>query len=150
MAAFVGESDMTVDHIDENKKNNNINNLRYATLRQNTGYYREKRRTDGLPVGIGKRGDRYFPRVSHNGNEIWLGTFLTIEEAVESRRKALAMIDNGVIPANSRIAKGAVYLEKISGMYRFQWTEDGKRKSKRFKTEPEALAAQKEYNEKFI
>tara|TARA_R100000951_G_C2648150_1_gene183322 strand:+ start:94 stop:450 length:357 start_codon:yes stop_codon:yes gene_type:complete len=38
------ESKTDVDHIDENKCNNNIKNLRWATRGENVNYYWEKRR----------------------------------------------------------------------------------------------------------
>lgn len=35
MEAFKGESDLTVDHKDRNKKNNNLSNLEYVTFNEN-------------------------------------------------------------------------------------------------------------------
>ena len=36
MEAFNGKSDLTVDHIDGNKENNNLSNLEYVTQAENT------------------------------------------------------------------------------------------------------------------
>ena len=36
MEAFKGKSDLTVDHIDGNKLNNNLSNLEYVTAQENT------------------------------------------------------------------------------------------------------------------
>lgn len=49
MEAFKGKSDLTVDHIDGNKLNNNLSNLEYVTAQENTkrawdnGVYDKKR-----------------------------------------------------------------------------------------------------------
>ena len=148
MAAFVGESNMTVDHIDENKKNNRLENLRYATVRQNTTYYHEKRKNDGLPVGIGMKGKRFQPRVSMDGDEIWLGSFGTKEEAVAARDAALEMIDRGIRPENAKAKKGSVYEKKAEECFIFARQENGKRKLNRYKTKELAEAAQEEFNKK--
>ena len=43
MEAFHGKSDLTVDHIDGNKENNNLNNLEYVTRAENTKRFYDKK-----------------------------------------------------------------------------------------------------------
>ena len=43
MEAFHGKSDLTVDHIDGNKENNNLNNLEYVTQAENIKRFHDKK-----------------------------------------------------------------------------------------------------------
>ena len=43
MEAFHGKSDLTVDHIDGNKENNNLNNLEYVTQTENAKRFHDKK-----------------------------------------------------------------------------------------------------------
>ena len=43
MEAFHGKSDLTVDHIDGNKENNNLNNLEYVTQAENVKRFHDKK-----------------------------------------------------------------------------------------------------------
>ena len=43
MEAFHGKSDLTVDHIDGNKENNNLNNLEYVTQIENAKRFHDKK-----------------------------------------------------------------------------------------------------------
>ena len=79
-----------VDHIDRNKLNNHVNNLRFATDSEN-GMNRSKpsNNTSGT-IGVSFRKDRNKWRavIKQNGNKIHLGSFETKEEAIEARSKA--------------------------------------------------------------
>ena len=75
------------DHIDRNKMNNRRSNLRAVTHQVN-GRNRSLQcsNTTGH-VGVYKfRGDRWQTQITADGQQHHLGTFDTIEEAVEARR----------------------------------------------------------------
>lgn len=69
---------MEIDHIDGNKGNNRIENLRLATPAQNTA----NRESYGkYPKGVKAQGDKFQARIGYAGKRYHLGTFNTIEEA---------------------------------------------------------------------
>ena len=77
-----------IDHIDGNKINNNIENLREATNQQilfNTGP--SKNNKLGIK-GVSKNGNKYVARIEINGKSKYLGMFNTIEEARLAREEA--------------------------------------------------------------
>ncbi len=83
-----------VDHIDNNKANNKIENLRAATQQQNS--CNEKLRvtnTSGVKgVYFNKRKQRWHARISQYYKEIHIGYFKTLEEAekaIKEKRKEL-------------------------------------------------------------
>ncbi len=95
-AAFFGYqwkgNSLVVDHIDSNKLNNHIDNLRVVTIRENSS--KEKTFKSGLPVGVNffKRDKKYQSRIYINRKHIHLGLFNTIEEASYAYQQKLKTI----------------------------------------------------------
>ena len=72
-----------IDHIDENKANNNIKNLRWATRKDN-GYNRGKNinnKSGFKGVCFHKPSNKYIAQININGKTKHLGLFKTAEEA---------------------------------------------------------------------
>ncbi len=70
-----------IDHIDGNRLNNRIANLREATTSQNHGNMaRPTKNTSGYK-GVRQRGKRFYASIKHNRKMLYIGTFATAEEA---------------------------------------------------------------------
>jgi hypothetical protein len=80
-----------VDHIDNNPKNNNINNLRWATTSENsTNKVKLSNNTSGVTgVCWHKRDNKWYAYIKINNKLKHLGYFNTIEEAKEARIEAV-------------------------------------------------------------
>ena len=77
-----------IDHIDGNKINNNIKNLRESTRQQN-GFNRGPQKNNKLGIkGVRKYKNKYRAAIRINGKEKHLGMFFTIEEARLAREEA--------------------------------------------------------------
>ena len=77
-----------IDHIDGNRTNNNMENLREATKQQN-GFNRGPSKNNKLGIkGVRKLGNKYTAAITINGKEKHLGMFFTIEEARLAREEA--------------------------------------------------------------
>ena len=75
------EPDGMLDHIDLNKSNNRINNLRIATIAQNQANTKARNTNRTGVKGVSLRSYGYIARFRFNKKEIHLGTYKTIEEA---------------------------------------------------------------------
>lgn len=85
-----------VDHIDTNRSNNKIDNLRAATQQQNScnGKLKTSNTSGVKGVYFNKRKQRWHARVSYYYKEIHVGYFKTLEEAekaVKEKRDELHM-----------------------------------------------------------
>ena len=77
-----------IDHIDGNKSNNNIKNLREATRQQNS-FNKITQKNNKLGIkGVRKDGNKYIATIFINGKVKYLGVFNTIEEARLVREEA--------------------------------------------------------------
>ncbi|URF03001.1 HNH endonuclease signature motif containing protein [Cupriavidus campinensis] len=82
---------MDIDHIDGDRKNNRIANLRLATRSQNNqniSRARSDNRTGLLGAHVGRSLGSYTSRISVNGKDTFLGTFATAEDAHAAYMKA--------------------------------------------------------------
>lgn len=82
------ENKLTIDHIDNNKKNNNVNNLRWATHEEN--YYNKKiykNNNSGIKgVFFNKKNNKWKAYVCVNKKQIHLGYYENIEDAKQIRQ----------------------------------------------------------------
>jgi hypothetical protein len=79
-----------IDHIDRNKLNNHISNLRYATNSENQmNRSIQSNNTSGITgVSFHKARNKWRAHIQKNGKNIHLGYFESKEEAIEARNNA--------------------------------------------------------------
>jgi hypothetical protein len=94
--AFLGHvpngNSLEVDHIDNNKFNNRLENLQILTTRANITKSAAQKRD--LPTGVtyDKARNMFRARIAINGKQKFLGRYKTAEEASEVYQKALKEI----------------------------------------------------------
>lgn len=83
MAAFHGESDLTVDHIDGDKRNNRLENLRYVRFAENSLAHWGPRNKFGCPgVSFIPANGKFLAKINYKSKVIRGGQFDTPEEAI--------------------------------------------------------------------
>ena len=96
MLAFVGESAMDVDHLNEIKTDNRLCNLEYVSERENTVRYFEKKHklnNRELPIGVTKKGNRFRAYIRINKKLKFLGSYDTPEIAHKVYKKATMVVE---------------------------------------------------------
>lgn len=72
---------MVVDHIDSNKENNHISNLRIVTQRQNVSkYYKKEGEFTGV-YPLGGKSSKWYASITVNNKKIHIGTYDTKYQA---------------------------------------------------------------------
>jgi hypothetical protein len=74
-----------IDHIDNNKLNNNLNNLQIITQRMNLNKSKKK----DTPLGCSYYKGKYHVRFYENGKNIYLGSYFNVDEAELAYNKKL-------------------------------------------------------------
>lgn len=82
--------DLTVDHINGNRSDNRIVNLRLVSHRENTKNCPLKSNSNAGHFGVRKNRRRWIARITADGREVHLGSFKTFGDAVRARRQAEA------------------------------------------------------------
>ena len=75
---------VVVDHIDNDKLNNNPNNLQLISQRKNSS---KNRKSKSGFTGVYANGKKWSSRIKFKGRQLHLGTFNTPEEASEAYQK---------------------------------------------------------------
>ena len=81
---------LVIDHINSNKLDNRIENLRIVTQRENTT--KERTLKSGLPTGVTVCGKKFRSRISINKIKKNIGLFLTSEEASQAYQNELQKV----------------------------------------------------------
>lgn len=74
-----------LDHINRNKTDNRIINLRRATQAENCHNTRTRSETGVL--GVYLRKTRYYAHIGHKGKQYYIGSFATVDEAAQARKQ---------------------------------------------------------------
>jgi hypothetical protein len=78
---ITGNDVLIVDHINRNRIDNRLCNLREAST--SLSMHNKKHKSCRLPQGVQPNGQRFMARISHKCKTIHLGTYATPEEASE-------------------------------------------------------------------
>ena len=84
---------LVIDHIDSNKSNNSVDNLRIISFRQNIS--KEKKLKRNLPTGVyrTKNNKSFYSMLNINSKLHYLGQFSTPEEASQAYENKVKQID---------------------------------------------------------
>jgi hypothetical protein len=93
LLAFVGASDLKIDHINMVKTDNRLENLEYVTDRENLHRYR-KSLTRILPMGVYQYGNKFQATIKKKGKTYNLGTYDNAVDASNIYQIALNDLDN--------------------------------------------------------
>lgn len=154
MLAFIGESNLEVDHINQIKWDNRLSNLRYCTTRENSHFYRSKLNTSSNYIGVTKSRNKYCANIRIGKESFYLGTFETQEQANEVYIKVLYNWENfniRPIPVEKNYTskqKGVTWIKRSQRWCSRIFIEGKRVHIGHYKTEIEAIDAylKAEYN----
>lgn len=94
MLAFVGPSDLCIDHINMVRDDNRLENLEYVTYRENSTRAVKAKTKRDLPMGVASYRGKYSAALYVRGKRRAIGTFNTIEEASAQYQSAINDLEN--------------------------------------------------------
>ena len=87
--AFIGDSNLSVDHINHDKTNNEVTNLRFATRSQQQQNTRSHKNSSSKYKGVHKFRNKWVSRITIQKESIYLGRFESeIDAAIAYDKKA--------------------------------------------------------------
>lgn len=87
-----------LDHINRDRDDNRIRNLRLATHVESNQNTRAKSNSRTGLKGVTQNGNRWMARIRHGGRRIQIGSFATKEEAAEAYRNAALTLHREFAP----------------------------------------------------
>ncbi len=127
--AFLGHkscgAELVVDHIDNNKINNNLNNLQIVTTRVNSTKDR-KNKTNSSCVFINHK--QYSVRMVIEGVNKHLGNFKTVEKAELYYKQCLDRINKGLYPIKTKPKRSSEFEGVTWHKKNFRWQVQYKKK----------------------
>ena len=94
-----------VDHIDCNKQNNNISNLRWATNSENQRNKNQTQRNTSTVKGVhfDKHANKWRAIITIDSVNVYLGSYNTIDEAKQARLKKVNEVFGGFVHPSEKI-----------------------------------------------
>lgn len=94
--------DKNIDHIDRNKLNNRISNLREATQQENMRNYTKQQNKSSRYLGVSwhKKHKKWTAKIMSNNRQKYLGIFTSEEEAALAYDKAALARDSRFVSTN--------------------------------------------------
>lgn len=79
----LGQRDFVIDHIDNNKLNNNLNNLKIVSFRENVSKNRKNINSTSIYTGVSKNklNNKYLVYINTTGKNRYIGSFDKEEDA---------------------------------------------------------------------
>jgi hypothetical protein len=142
---------LVVDHKDNNKLNNRLDNLQIVSTRENNS--KDKKNGSSKYVGVYLHKKKYISQIHIDGKTIYLGYFVSELEAGIAYKKALIMFNNGDLPFIKTKKKSSQYkgVYKIGIKWKAQITINKKSKHLGvFDTELEAHNEYKKFKQQLV
>jgi hypothetical protein len=96
---FKPQTDLVIDHIDDNRINNYLHNLQIITRQQNSRKIKYSNKKNGMPKGVScnKKKNKFYANIRIDGTLCFLGCYNTMEEARDKYMEKYTELMIGVL-----------------------------------------------------